>query len=58
MKVKVINGFYDADLRRIVEKAETLDFADEKAKKYIALRLAVKQAETKKKKTAEAKKDK
>lgn len=48
MKVKIIAGFYDADLRRIVEKDETQDFSDEKAKKYIAKHLAVKMEEPKK----------
>lgn len=55
MKVKVINGFYDADLRRIVEKDETQDFADEKAKKYIAKGLAVREAEPKEENAPEPK---
>lgn len=37
MKVKVINGYYDADLFRIVEKDEIKDFDEAKAKKLIAL---------------------
>ena len=41
MKVKVINGYYDADLLRIVEKDEIKDFDEAKAKRLIALRLVV-----------------
>ena len=39
--IKVINGFYDADKRRIIEKDELLDVDEKKAKKLIALGLAV-----------------
>ena len=41
MKIRVINGFYDADLLRIVEKDETKDFDEAKAKRLIALKLVV-----------------
>ena len=40
MKITVINGFYDADKRRIIEKSETLDLDDKKASKLISLGLA------------------
>lgn len=41
MKIRVINGFYDADNHRIIEKNETIDFDEAKAKKLIALKLVV-----------------
>lgn len=53
MKVRVINGFYDADLLRIVEKDEIKDFDEAKAKKLNALKLVV---EEKKKAEAETEK--
>ena len=60
MKVRAINGFYDADLLRIVEKDEIKDFDEAKAKRLIALKLVVeekKKAEAgTKKATAEKKK--
>lgn len=52
MNIRVINGFYDADKRRIIEKSETLETDDKKARELIALGLA---AEIKEK-PAEAKK--
>ena len=42
MKIKVKNGFYDADKRRIIEKSETLDADDKKASNLISLGLAAK----------------
>lgn len=39
--IKVINGFYDADKRRIIEKDEIVNVDEKKAKKLIALGLAV-----------------
>ena len=45
MKIKVISGYYDADLLRIVEKNEIKDFDEAKAKKLIALKLVVAEKE-------------
>lgn len=45
MKIRVINGFYDADNHRIIEKNETIDFDEAKAKKLIALKLVVEEKE-------------
>ena len=42
MNIRVINGFYDADKRRIIEKSEFADYDDKRAKELIALGLAVK----------------
>ena len=36
MNIIVINGFYDADKRRIIEKSETLETDDKKARELIA----------------------
>lgn len=54
MNIRVINGFYDADKRRIIEKSEFADYDDKRAKELIALGLAVKVT---KKEIDKAKKD-
>lgn len=40
MRVKVLNGFLDRDIGRIIEKDETADMDEIKAKNLIALGLA------------------
>lgn len=45
MKIRVINGFYDADNHRIIEKNEAIDFDEAKSKKLIALKLVVEEKE-------------
>ena len=42
MKVKVINGFLDRDKGRIIEKDETVDLDENKAKELITLGLVTK----------------
>ena len=46
MKIRVINGFLDRDKGRIIEKDETANLDENKAKKLIALGLAVELEET------------
>ena len=54
MKYKVINGFYDADKRRIIEKDEKIELDDSKAKALIAKGLVAKMAKKDQKAEEEA----
>ena len=45
MKIRVINGFYDVDKHRIIEKDEVANYGDSRAKELISLGLAIKATE-------------
>lgn len=54
MKYTVINGFYDADKRRIIEKDEKIELDNSKAKQLIAKGLVIKMAKEDQKAEEEA----
>lgn len=56
MIIKVVNGFYDYDKNRIIEKDEIIEAADKKAEELISKGLAVEVKKPRKKQEKDIKK--